>query len=186
MSRSLIRKAGRAGAAPASSSSANAAAGSPGHRRAFGTFIRRTRHYKTWGTSKGPPYPRTLGAPRGTRGAPRSPGHRRPAARVRLRNGEAGGAGEGLGRLGGHRRRHGARGGAAVEAEGALDGHHELEVQRVARVARDDVPPDAPAEQRQVTQEIEHLVAHELVTVAEPVEGGALAEIGRASCRERV
>src|SRR5207245_7370623 len=147
MSRSLIRKSARAGAAPASSSSANAAAGSPGHRRAFGTFIRRTRHYKHGGPRRAPHTPRTLGAPRGTRGAPRSPGHRRPAAGALLRNGEPGGAAEGLGRLGGLRRRHGAGGGAAVEAEGVLDGHHELEVQRVARVARDDVPPDAPSEQ---------------------------------------
>src|SRR5207247_25397 len=69
MSRSLIRKSARAGAAPASSSSANAAAGSPGHRRAFGTFIRRTRHYKHGGPRRAPHTPGRSGRP-GEPGAP--------------------------------------------------------------------------------------------------------------------
>src|SRR6267143_5374599 len=92
---------------------------------------------------------------------------------------QPGGVGEALRRLG--RRRGGgqAERGAAVETEGALDGHHQLEVQRVARVTRDDMARDAPAEQREVAEEVEYLVAHELVAVTEAVQGAVLADDDR-------
>ena len=71
------------------------------------------------------------------------------------------------------------KGGAAIEAERALDGHDQLEVQGVARVARDDVAGDGTAEQRQVADEVEHLVADELVAIAQPVERRGLADDDR-------
>src|SRR5712692_7937396 len=71
-------------------------------------------------------------------------------------------------------RRH--AGGTALEAERALDLQHELEVQVVARVTRDDVADDGTAEERQVADEVENLVADELITIAEAVEDAALAE----------
>src|SRR6267143_3306122 len=175
MSRSLMRRSARAGAAPASSSSANVVA-KRGHRRAFGTFIRRTRHYSAadmGGPEMAPPTPQRSSGP----GEPVAllDGRRVPG----LERGQARGVGEALRRLG--RRRDGghAERGAAVETEGALDRHHQLEVQRVARVTRDDVARDAPAEQREVAEKVEHLVAHELVAVTEAVEGVALADDDR-------
>src|SRR6266850_5990736 len=184
MSRSLMRRSARAGAAPASSSSANVVA-KRGHRRAFGTFIRRTRHYSAAAADgpasaggqvieEGPGFPG--GAPSvGGYGGYWGPFRGPPCLQSR----QARGVGEALRRLG--RRRDGghAERGAAVETEGALDGHHQLEVQRVARVTRYDVARDAPAEQREVAKEVEHLVAHELVAVTEAVEGAVLADDDR-------
>src|SRR5438445_3368429 len=89
------------------------------------------------------------------------------------------GVGEALRRLGRRRGGSHAQRGAAVETEGALDGYHQLEIQRVARVARDDVARDAPAEQREVAEEVEYLVAHELVAVTEAVQGAVLADDDR-------
>src|SRR5438445_13617182 len=70
-------------------------------------------------------------------------------------------------------------GGSALEAERALDGDDQLEVERVAGVARDHVTEDGPAQQREVADEVEHLVAHELVAVAQAVERAALADHDR-------
>src|SRR5256885_14868859 len=100
------------------------------------------------------------------------------------------GAGRGLARGGAGRGRErlrpalgedadrGARG-PPLEAEGLLDGEHELEVERVAAVARDDVAEDGSAEQRQVADQIEDLVPDELVAVAEAVERAAVADDDR-------
>src|SRR5688500_1462641 len=65
---------------------------------------------------------------------------------------------------------------AALETEGALNGHDKLEVQAVAGVAGDDVPVDRPPEQGEVADEIEDLVPDELVTIAKAVERAALAD----------
>src|SRR5262249_3784934 len=117
-------------------------------------------------------------------GPPRSCGtrHSRPAGEAGwdedLGGGQAAGGDERLGGLGGERQ-HRTAGGAPLEAQRTLNGHDQLEIQRVACIACDDVPGDAPAQQRQVADEVEHLVAHELVAIAQAVEGGTLADDDR-------
>src|SRR2546428_8670060 len=69
--------------------------------------------------------------------------------------------------------------GAPLEAERTLNRDDEVEVQRVAGVARDDVADDGPPEQRQITDEIQHLVPNELVAVAEAVQDAPLAHADR-------
>src|SRR5437899_4821765 len=69
--------------------------------------------------------------------------------------------------------------GAPLEAERTLNRDDEVEVQRVAGVARDDVADDGPPEQRQITDEIEHFVPNELVAVAEAVQDAPLAYADR-------
>src|SRR5256884_6146269 len=66
----------------------------------------------------------------------------------------------------------GARG-PPLDAQGALDRQPELDVERVAPVARDDVREDRAAEERQVADEVEDLVAGGLRAVAQGVEPGA-------------
>src|SRR3989449_1685511 len=76
------------------------------------------------------------------------------------------------------------------EAEGVLDRTHELDVEGVAPVARDDVREDRAAEEREIADEIEDLVPDELVAVAQAVERPALREhdrvVERAAAREPV
>src|SRR3989442_3264850 len=76
------------------------------------------------------------------------------------------------------------------EAEGVLDRTHELDVEGVAPVARDDVREDRAAEEREIADEIEDLVSDELVAVAQAVERAALREhdrvVERAAAREPV
>src|SRR3989475_3927597 len=69
------------------------------------------------------------------------------------------------------------------EAEGVLDRTHELDVEGVAPVARDDVREDRAAEEREVADEVEDLVADELVAVALAVEGAAVREHDRVVAR---
>src|SRR5207244_1511634 len=80
--------------------------------------------------------------------------------------------------------------GAALEPERALDPEHELEVHVVARVARDDVTEHRTAEQREIADEIEDLVPHELVAVPEAVHDGVLADddgvLERSAARQTV
>src|SRR5712692_6550956 len=70
-------------------------------------------------------------------------------------------------------------GGTALETERALDRHHQLEVDRVAGVARDDVTDERPAEQGEIADEVEHLVANELVAVPEAVQEAVRASRGK-------
>src|SRR3989442_3670830 len=113
--------------------------------------------------------------PRWWRGrSPRSNGGHSDA---RLECGEAGCGNERAVAADGVERHHGqARAGRpALEAQGALDREHQLEVQRVARVTGDDVAHYWPTEKGEVSDEVENLVPHELVTVAKPVQDTALA-----------
>src|SRR5262249_43002632 len=66
-----------------------------------------------------------------------------------------------------------------LESHGPLDGEHELEVESVAAVSRDDVRAELPAEQRQISEQIQDLVSDELVLVAEAVQRAAVAEHDR-------
>src|SRR5262245_49063472 len=160
MSRSLMRRSAPAGAAPISNSAS--AAANPGHRRAFQAFIRLTRHYTA---------PQRVLRARVTEGRPGFPGP--PCSGGR----EAAGGNEGF--CGLRDDRDDSGGSAPVEAERALNGHDQLEVQRMARVACDDVSRDPPAEQREIADEVERFVAHELVTIAETVQSRALADHDR-------
>src|SRR5207344_3349955 len=78
----------------------------------------------------------------------------------------------------------------ALETDGPLDRMDELEVERVATVARDHVGPDRTAEQREVAEQVQDLVANKLVTIAKPVQGAAVAEhdrvVERATARQTV
>src|SRR2546429_4499674 len=80
--------------------------------------------------------------------------------------------------------------GPPLDAQGALDRQPELDVERVAPVARDDVREDRTAEERQVADEVEDLVPDELVAVAQAVERAAVREhdrvVERAAAREAV
>ena len=62
---------------------------------------------------------------------------------------------------------------------GTLDRGDQREVEGVAGVARDDVTEDRPAQQREVADQVEDLVADELVAVAELVQDAALADDDR-------
>ena len=77
-----------------------------------------------------------------------------------------------------------------AQPDGALDRLHDLEVERVAAVACDDVGADRTAEQRQIPEQVENLVAHELVAEAKAVQRAAVAEhdrvVERAAAREAV
>src|SRR2546425_4467989 len=180
MVRSLRRISARAGA-PTASHSAAASTQSP--ERA--PRIRETGHYSSPAGGREPPssvggggrYGPTAPSepPRWWRGrSPRSNGGHSDA---RLECGEAGCGNERAVAADGVERHHGqARaGGPALEAQGALDREHQLEVQRVARVTGDDVAHYWPTEKGEVSDEVENLVPHELVTVAKPVQDTALA-----------
>src|SRR6185369_7105950 len=67
------------------------------------------------------------------------------------------------GRLARHRRCGDCHRGPALEADRALHRLHELEVERVTTVARDDMATDRAAEQREIAEQIQDLVTHELV-----------------------
>src|SRR5215467_5158555 len=82
------------------------------------------------------------------------------------------------GRVGGGRRGHRHRS-PPLEPNRALDREHQLEIQGVTAVARDDVRTEGPAEQRQIAQKVQDLVADELVAVAQAVQGAAVAEHDR-------
>src|SRR5262249_18896883 len=74
-------------------------------------------------------------------------------------------------------------GGAALEAERALDLDDQLEVEIVAGVAGDDVADHRAPQQGQVADEVEDLVPHELITIAQPVEYAVLPEYDRVGHR---
>src|SRR5881296_2765292 len=88
------------------------------------------------------------------------------------------------------RRRRGGRRGPALEPRRALNCEHQLEVEGVAAVARDNVRAKGPAEQRQIAEQVQDLVADELVAVAQPVQRAAIAEhdrvVERAAARQAV
>ena len=91
-------------------------------------------------------------------------------------------AGEAVGALDGLERGEHTQGGAgrpALQAERALDRDDQLEVQRVAGVAGDDVAEQRPSEQGQVADQVEDLVAHELVAKRRVVQHAALADHDR-------
>src|SRR5580765_3597675 len=113
----------------------------------------------------------------------------------RLDRGETGGWNQAFSARGVSRRlvgdcRGSGRGRPALEADGALDGLHDLEVERVAAVACDDVGADRTAEQREIPEQVENLVAHELVAEAKTVQRAAVTEhdrvVERAAAREAV
>ena len=104
-------------------------------------------------------------------GAGPAPPRRRPET-----SGEAGGGDESLVLDRDRNDPHGGGGRPALEAERPLDGHHQLVVERVAGVACDDVAVDRATEEREVADEVEDLVADELVAIAESVERPALAD----------
>src|SRR5689334_3217602 len=79
-------------------------------------------------------------------------------------------AARGVSDLASHRRRGSCNRGSALEADGALHRLHELEVERVTSVARDDMGTDRTAEQREIAEQIQDLVTHELVVEAQPVQ----------------
>src|SRR5206468_9565780 len=131
-------------------------------------------------TAEYPPTLATLGSPAApapdqrSRPAPHAyaPGDISRAEGGRARVSDAGEAGRG------HLRQDsegGARG-PPLDAQGALDRQPELDVERVAPVARDDVREDRAAEERQVADEVEDLVADEPVAVAQAVERAAVRE----------
>src|SRR2546428_13129553 len=94
-----------------------------------------------------------------------------------MRGGGGGGArGGGAGEAGRGDVRQDSEGdarGPPLDAQGALDRQPELDVERVAPVARDDVREDRAAEERQVADEVEDLVADEHAPGAWAGERGA-------------
>src|SRR5262245_55392758 len=65
------------------------------------------------------------------------------------------------------------------EPSRALNRLHELEVERVAAVPGDDVPQERAAQEGEVPEEVEDLVPHELVAVAQAGQGALVAEDDR-------
>src|SRR5436309_12890066 len=78
------------------------------------------------------------------------------------------------GRLLGRRRRGGRRG-PALERRRALDCEHQLEVEGVAAVARDNVRAKGPAEQRPIAEQVQGHPAEQRGAVAAPEQRAALA-----------
>src|SRR6266508_855622 len=69
--------------------------------------------------------------------------------------------------------------GPSLEPDGSLDREHELDVERVAAVAGNDVRPDRAAQEGQVPDQVQHLVPDELVPVSKAVQRPAIAEHDR-------
>src|SRR5262245_64045529 len=65
------------------------------------------------------------------------------------------------------------------EPPGALDRLHQLEVERMAAVSGDDVPHERAAQEGEVAEEVEDLMPHELVAVAQAGQGTLVAEHDR-------
>src|SRR5262249_43508356 len=87
---------------------------------------------------------------------------------------------------------HAQRGsdGQTLEPDRALDRNHELIVQVVAGIAGDDMADHGSAQECEVTNQVEDLVAHELVAIAQAVERASLANhdgiVERSAARESV
>src|SRR5215470_11617587 len=164
-SRSLMRSSASAGAATESASAA--ATIWLWNRRAR---IRRTGHYSVANA--------------------RQPWQIRDGVRLvrALDRGETGRRHEGCGLVA--CRRGDGRSGSPVQPDSPLDREDQLEVEGVAAVACDHVRAKLPAEQRQIAEQIQNLVANELVLVAEAVQRAAVAEhdgvIERSAARQAV